>query len=241
MINGRSLLVVLLLLIMSAPGLGQAEDNFIFRGQIVDTANNPVAGAEVYVFDSNKVKRPADFISNRTVTDGFFKVELPQGHYWVMAIMRVSGGSFGPLGKDDKHSGEPIEIGSAGKAELIKDFTVMDLREAARANQKRSETVYKISGRILNAAGLPVTMAYALADSHRQLGDVPRYLSTWTESDGRYVLFLPKGKYYIGGAKDFPLKSDYIPSKEVDFTKDTEGVDLIYTNQISSSSDSSSP
>lgn len=218
---------VAIFLLFWAPLQTLAAENFVFKGQIVDTANKPVVGAEVYVFNSANVKRPADFISNRTGGDGYFRVELPPGHYWTMAIMRVSGASYGPLGKDDKHSGETIEIDSAGKTEFIKDFTVMDLREAARANQKRSETVIKISGRILNNEGLPVEMAYALADPQRKFGEMPLYLSLWTGAEGRYVLFLPKGKFFIGASKDFPPKSDYSLTKEVDFTRDTAGVDLI--------------
>ena len=109
----------------------------------------------------------------------------------------------------------------------------MDLREAARANQKRSETVIKISGRILNDGGLPVEMAYVLADPQRKFGAMPQYLSIWTEADGGYVLFLPKGKFFIGASKDFPPQSDYLLSKEVDFASDTEGVDLIISSQTS--------
>lgn len=229
----RVLISIALGLLLWMPGPIFAADNFVFRGQIVDTANEPVAGGEVYVFDSAKVKRPADFISNRTGADGYFRVELPPGHYWVMAIMRVSGATFGPLGKDDKHSGEPIEIDSGGKKEFSKDFTVMDLREAARASQKRSETVVKISGQILNDEGLPVEMAYVMADPHRQFGDMPRYFSTWTSADGRYVIFLPKGKFFIGASKDFPPQSDYLAPKEVDFAGDTEGVDLVVSNRVS--------
>lgn len=233
MMRVRVLITIVLFLVLWAPCQTSAAENFVFRGQIVDTANKPVADAEVYVFDSAKVKRPADFISNRTGVDGYFRVELPPGHYWTMAIMRVSGASFGPLGKDDKHSGEPIEIDSAGKNEFSKDFTVMDLREAARASQKRSETVVKISGQIVNEDGLPVELAYVMADKQRKFGDMPRYFSTWTDADGRYVIFLPKGKFFMGASKDFPPHSDYFVPKEVDFASDTEGIDLIVSSRIS--------
>jgi hypothetical protein len=233
MTRSHVFIIVSLLLLLWTPIQLYAAENFVFRGQVVDTANKPVGGAEVYVFDSANVKRPADFISNRTGGDGYFQVELPPGHYWSMAIMRVSGASFGPLGKDDKHSGEPVEIDSAGKNEFSKDFTVMDLREAARANQKRSETVIKISGRILNEDGLPVEMAYVLADQQRKFGDMPQYLSTWTEADGVYVIFLPKGEIFIGASTDFPPKSDYTLVNKFDFTGDMTGFDLIISSQPS--------
>lgn len=217
------------LLSPAAPSL--ASDNFIFRGQVVDTANNPVSGAEVYVFDSVNVKRPADFISNRTAVDGYYRVELPAGHYWTMAVKRSSGATFGPLGKDDKHSGEPVDISPDGKKDLIRDFTVMDLREAARANRKRSASVFRISGRIFNKEGRPVKMAYVIADKKRQPIEMPRYFSTWTGEDGLYVLYLPEGSFFMGAFRDFPPTSDYIDLKEVGFKGDTEGNDLVLPEQ----------
>jgi len=222
----RLLLIVFPLIVFLTPNILRAETNFIFKGQIVDTANKPVAGAEVYVFDSANIKRPADFISNRTSGDGFFMVEAPPGQYWTMAIMRISGATFGPLGKNDKHSGEPIEIDSGGKNELIKDFTVMNLQEAAWLNKKRSETVIKISGRIIDENGIPVEMAYALADDLK-FADMPKYLSIWTDFNGNYELYLPKGKYFMGASRDFPVKSDYRFTKELDLVDDKEGIDLI--------------
>lgn len=224
--NKRLLLTTLCLQLLFWPALTQAAENFVLRGQIVDTANRPVAGAEVYIFDSANVKRPADFISNRTGSDGFYRVAMPSGHYWSMAILRTSGASFGPLAKEDKHSGEPLEIDSAA-IELIKDFTVMDLREAARANQKRSESVVKITGHIFDSDGLPVAMAYAFADPRQKSGTIPNYISAWTETDGSYILYLPAGKIFIGANKDFPPPSDYLMTKEVNFKIDTEDVDLV--------------
>ncbi len=219
-------LAVFLFLLAGAAAL-RAGENFVFRGRIVDTANEPVSGAEVYVFDSANVKRPADFISNRTGNDGYYRVELPAGHYRTMAIKRISAAKFGPLGKDDKHSGDPFEIDSAGTKEVIKDFTVMDLREAARAAQKRSDSVVRISGRVVDDSGRPLGMAYGMADPLRKFSGMPHYFSIWTEEDGSYVLFLPKGKLFIGAARDFPPERAYIDLQEVEFTEDTEGVDLI--------------
>lgn len=220
-------LFLIILFVLLTPFRAGAAGNFVFKGQIVDTANKPVAGAEVYVFNSSNVKRPADFISNRTGNDGNFQVEIPPGHYWTMAILRVNGASFGPLGKDDKHSGEPTEIDSAARDELINDFTVMDLREAARANQKRSETTVRISGRIVNDDGLPVEMAYVMADRQQKFVDLPQYFSTWTDVDGSYVIFLPQGDYFLGASKDFPPDNDYCLPTAENFPADADNIDLV--------------
>ena len=221
------LLLILFSFILLLPGTTAAAKNFIFRGQIVDTANQPVHGAEVYVFDSNNIKRPADFISNRTANDGYFLVELPLGNYWTLAIMRQSGAKFGPLGKDDKHSGEPIEIRPPDKGEVIQDFTIMDLQEAARSNQKRSEKVVKITGHVLDKNGNPAALTYVMADTNQRFGRMPRYLSTWTTASGSYTIFLPMGSYFLGASKDFPPNNDYILGKKFVFEQDTSNVDLI--------------
>ena len=223
---GRLLLISLSLIFLLGPITAGAAENFLFRGQIVDTANRPVSGAEVYVFDSRSIKRPADFISNRTGGDGNFRVELPPGKYWALAIMRHSGATFGPLGKEDKHSGEPIEIGPAEQGEINHDFTIMDLQEAARASQKRSESVVKVTGHLLDRNGNPVAMAYVMADSRQRFGRMPRYLSTWTGSDGSYAIFRPIGKFFLGAAKDFPPHSDYLLVKEAVFEQDTVDLNL---------------
>jgi len=76
----RILILIIFMLFLAPLRLTTAAENFVFRGQIVDTANNPVAGAEVYVFDSANVKRPADFISNRTGADGYFRVESAEAY-----------------------------------------------------------------------------------------------------------------------------------------------------------------
>ncbi|MBU0480113.1 MAG: carboxypeptidase-like regulatory domain-containing protein [Proteobacteria bacterium] len=203
---------------------------FVLKGRISDLADRPVEGAEVYVFDSGNVKRPADFISNRTARDGLYRVELPDGKYWLIAIDRKGGGKFGPLGKDDRHSGEPVEISSAGMKEYAADFTVLDLREAARRNQKKNDELIKISGRVLDGAGKPVSMAYVLADRNRNVGGLPHFLSLWTDQDGRYTIYVPPGVLFVGVEKKFPPEEGRPLSREVNFDKDTTNVDLEFVD-----------
>ena len=47
------------------PYLYAGQTGFL-EGRILDISEQPVKSAEIYVFDSPDVKRPADFISNRT-------------------------------------------------------------------------------------------------------------------------------------------------------------------------------
>ncbi len=202
------------------------EGNFILKGRIADIADRPVEEAEVYVFDSKNVKRPADYVSNRTGKDGLFRVELPHGSYWLVAIARKSDRKFGPLTKDDRHSGEAVELSTQGKKEHYIDFTVLDLREAARRNQKQSESLIRISGRVLDKKGKVVHMAYVMANKKKGYGKLPHYLSAWTDRDGQYTIYVPRGPLFIGAEKKFPPETGRILNREVNFESNAADIDV---------------
>lgn len=197
------------------------------EGKIVDIVEKPVPGAEVYIFDSPDVKRPADFISNRTTEDGRYRVQIPSGNYWGVAIFRQGGERFGPLGPSDKHSGDPValEIAAAGSRSM--DFKVMNLREAAIKHRKRSDELIKVTGRVVNKSGAPVQMAYAMAHKMQQFGNLPDYISAWTDEQGGYVLYLPPGRYFLGASFGFPPKHDYNLYLDQQFTGDTADLDIV--------------
>lgn len=196
------------------------------KGRILDSNDRPVGGAEVYVFNSANVKRPADFISERTGSDGHYQLVLPPGRYWTMAIQRQGEARVGPLGPSDRFSGEPLLFEGSADKQVSNDFTIISLKEAALRNRKRNEELIKVTGRILDSAGAPVGGAYAMADS-LPTGQLPLYLSTWSEADGLYTLWLPKGKIFLGVARVFPPGNDYHLDREADFNDDAVGEDLI--------------
>ena len=203
----------------------------ILEGRILDISEEPVRNAEVYVFDSPDVKRPADFISNRTTEDGRYSVKIPSGNYWGVAIFRESGERFGPLGSNDKHSGDSVALEIAAGDSRSMDFTVMNLREAALKHKKRSEELIKVTGRIVNKSGTPVQMAYAMAHKMQQFGSLPDYISAWTDEQGEYTLYLPPGRYFLGALVGFPPKYDYNLYLDQQFTEDTEKVDLVFDKE----------
>jgi hypothetical protein len=204
-----------------------AAETGVLQGRILDIFEEPVENAEVYIFDSPDVKRPADFISNRTTEGGSFRVKLPAGDYWAVAIFRKGGGRFGPLGPSDKHSGDPVAFEIAGADSRSLDFIVVNLREAARKHEKKSAELIKVTGRVINQAGAPVEMAYAMAHKMDQFGTFPDYISAWTAAQGDYILYLPPGRYYLGASLGFPPKHGYNLEVEQQFTGDTDKVDLV--------------
>jgi hypothetical protein len=219
--------IFLFLLFLGAVSAGNASQTGVLEGKIIDIAEKPVQGAEVYIFDSPDVKRPADFISNRTTANGGFKVLLPPGNYWAVAIYRQAGGRFGPLASGDKHSGEPLALEVTKGLTRKMDFMVVDLREAARRHQKKSADLVRISGRVVDEKGRPVPMAYAMANKMQQFGTLPEYISPWTGDQGEYAIYLPPGRYYLGAAIGFPPKHGYNLKLVQQFVGDTEKIDLI--------------
>ncbi len=203
-----------------------AEEKSIFKGKVLDIERKPVEGAEIYVYNSPAVKRPADFISQRTNKNGDFRVILPAGKYWAVARLR-SGEKYGPLMPGDKHSGEPVEIELAPDKEIGKDFNVADMREVARLRKKTREDYIKIKGRILDKNGSPVKMAYAIANKNKAIPEIPDYISAWTDEEGYYILYLPPGEFYIGSATKFPPEASGKIYKELVLDADRTEMDII--------------
>lgn len=214
---------------VSLPHAGQTG---VLEGKIVDIGEAPVSGAEIYVFDSPDVKRPADFISNRTSEDGKYRVQLPAGNYWAVAIYRQGGARFGPLGSNDKHSGDPVAFEIAAGGARSMDLKVMNLREAARKHQKRNAELIKVTGIIVNESGIPVEMAYAMAHRTKQFGNLPDYVSAWTDETGEYALYLEPGSYFLGASVGFPPGNGYNLRLDQQFSGDTEKVDLVVDSQL---------
>ena len=226
-----SYLVLLFLLLLPAVGLYSADasaaENATLTGRIQDVAGNPVAGAEVFIYSSEQMRRTADFISSPSDTEGRYTIFLPAGKYWCIARWRKDGAHFGPLMLGDKHSGEPMEIEMSRGASLA-DFTVADLKEAAGLIKKKTREDYiKITGRILDRDGKPAQGVYAIASTIRSTSEIPDYLSPWTDDAGRYTLYLPRGKYYFGASARFPPGSRTVFTREILLEGDKVDLDII--------------
>jgi hypothetical protein len=198
----RALLVLIILtLSLMTAGVALAE-NRLLQGTVLDESGKPVAGVELFVYDSSKTKRPADFISPKTGPDGKYSLTVPVGRYWVIARLR-HGDKFGPLVPGDLHSGEPLEI---DLAEPLPDvtFTVADIRDSARAKEKRRSDMVTLSGRILDEAGMPVLSSAVCVWRDPVTERFPDMVSAWTEADGVYTLYLPAGRYSLSAATAFP-------------------------------------
>lgn len=205
-----------------------AEQKAVLKGRILDTEGKALKGASVFIYDSSEIKRAVDLVSAQTGEDGFFRLELPLGRYWAIARIKAGGRyGLGPLMPGDKFSGEPMEIELAPGEELAVDFVVMDIREFARQKKKLSSDYIRIKGRIIDEKGQPVRMAYALANMQEKSPKIPDYLSAWTDDEGQYTLFLPRGKYYLGYATAFPPDKNYVTDRTVVVEADKADMDIV--------------
>lgn len=197
----RSFLLLLLALLLTS--LAGGAVTFVLSGQIRDVEGRPVAGAEVFVYDTPNIRRPADFISAKTTSDGRYRLILPQRHYWAVARVRA-GEQFGPLLPGDRQSGEALPLEADDRAELVQDFTVVNLREAAKQKIKTREGLLIVRGRTLDRHGAPLADVYVFADQEPKVTGIPAYVSAWTGPDGSYALHLPTGSYCLGVSREFP-------------------------------------
>lgn len=226
--TGRYLIIILAFLSMFfRPDLPRAAELAILQGRIIDMLENPVQNAEVLVYNSPNIKRPADFISSRTGPDGHFQMTLLPGRYWVLAVLRKGGNRFGPLGLEDKHSGAPLVLDLEELDERRLDFVVFDLREAAIRQDKKNADLVMVSGRIIDKQGNPVSMAYVAADKNRENREIPAYISSWTDDLGQYSIYLPRGSFFLGAARVFPPAGNSLPAREIFFENNVSDLDIV--------------
>lgn len=216
---------------LAFPSMSVAAGDFLFTGTVTDGAGKPVTDAEIFVYDSAAIRRPADFITPRTGRDGIFKIRLPQGKYWAVARVR-KGDKFGPLLPGDRHSGEPAVVEPGNDAEVSLDFTVADIREAAQSRKKTREDYVRLTGRVLDHDGKPVAGAYVFATEGASGDGIPPYISRWTDEWGEYVLFLPAGKYAVRPAREFPPepKTEGTEAVSVEVAKKETTLDVVMGN-----------
>jgi hypothetical protein len=207
-----------------------AEEKSVLKGQVMDAECNGVEGAMVFVYDSPQVRRPGDFISGHTDKDGMYRMVMPPGTYWAVARLKKSG-DYGPLMPGDRHSGDPVEIEMEPGGETVMDFTVTDLQEAIEIRKEERERPVRISGRIIDQNGSPVRTAFAIASRTRNATGIPDYLSPWVDKEGRYILYVPAGTYFIGGALSFPPDQNYFMDKEMEFDEDRTDIDIVIMSQ----------
>jgi len=209
-----------------AAPVGAAGGQAVFFGKVSDVEGHAVEGAMVFLYAGGEVRRSAEFISARTDIDGRFRMVLPPGRYLSIARFKKAEG-YGPLMQGDKHSGEPTEVKLEADKETEMDFVVADLKDALQTRTKARERALKVSGRIVDEKGAPVAGVYAFAVRNERFSGVPDHVSLWTDQEGRYTLYVPRGRYFLGTASAFPPGQAYSLQGAMNIEGDNAVMDIV--------------
>lgn len=195
--------LLFLLLAVHAAAAAAAGGSFTLAGRVTDRAGTAVAGAEVSLYTTADVRRPADFAAPPAAPDGSYTVTLPAGRYWAVARQRREG-KYGPLQPGDRHSGAPVEVAGEAGERLSLDFTVAAMKEMGERRESSPESGVILTGRLTATGGAPLSDAYVFARRDKGGKGLPEFISPWTGADGAYTLALPPGRYFLGAARLFP-------------------------------------
>ena len=173
-------------------------------GQVVlKEGGAPLADAYVNIYPdaTSNLLGPSQFISSPTDTLGRYTLEVPPGTYYVVARKRVSGQPSGPLSPGDFYS-EHERISTvvvAGKLAVV-DLPVAPMKAPMffKKQMTPQEAGTGIRGVLLDAGGKPVPGSFAIAYTNADMQRLPDFVSTLSDGDGNFTIYLPQaGSYYL--------------------------------------------
>lgn len=176
-------------------------------GQVVlKEAGAPLADAYVNIYPDamSNLLGPSQFISSPTDAQGRYALEVPPGTYYVVARKRISGQPSGPLSPGDFYS-EHERISAvvvAGKLAVV-DLAVAPMKAPMffKKQMTPQETTTGIRGVLLDASGKPVPGSFAIAYNNTDMQRLPDFVSTLSDGNGNFTVYLPEGGAYYLGAR----------------------------------------
>jgi len=211
--------------VLASTGFGA---NAMVKSKVVDIDGRPVKGAYIFFYDSPDTRRAVDLVSPATNKNGFCKKEIPAGIYWAVARLKKKGDfDMGPLMIGDKVSADPLEVEVRPGQELELEFRIMNLLDTIKTRSKKREDLNRVSGTVVDENDEPVENAFVFANRYQQEMSMPAYFSAWTGRDGRFTIFLPTGKFFLGTATTFVPQQRYAASTEVKVGPDLDNSSLM--------------
>jgi len=165
----------------------------------------PLAGAYVNIYPdtTSNLLGPSQFISSPTDKDGYYRIDVPAGTYYIVARKRTTGEPSGPLAPGDyysEHRRIRAEVKSGRLARVDLEVVPMKAPMFFKKNLADRRTDTGIRGRLVDASGKPVPGSFAIAYVDDNLKRLPDYASTLSDGQGRFTIYLPKGgTYYLAG------------------------------------------
>lgn len=196
---------------MGREGLPMADASTGVSGQITHQGE-PVARAFVYIYTETATGLigPSYGEAVQTGQDGRFTINLPAGHYSLVARKRADGGRSGVLSPGDLNAhypANPVEVRS-GERLRLGDFSLIEIDAGVHARRQaegvfaRTDTL--LHGQVIDADGQPVSEVYVFAYLDSRMVGKPVHMSVPTDVDGQFELFLSSGgTYYVGARSAF--------------------------------------
>ncbi len=187
----------------SAPS-SPAEPAGVISGKILAKEGTSLAGGAVLFYDAltgpAPLKNPGRVPMRLCVIgdDGQFRAELPPGKYYLRAMKRISRGGFALQNGDYFY--DSVDDKGEAKVYLVQGGAITDIGTIADVVPlKKTEDVIRTSaeGVITDTVGKPVEGVFVFAFRDPSISRMPVYFSRNTGPDGKYVLPLSAGIYYV--------------------------------------------
>jgi hypothetical protein len=187
---------------------GQVLDAGTITGQFKIKNGGPLSGGQVVFYEatagqphSDKYERTPDYV-RLLDEDGRFSVDLPAGRYFIRAVKRLSGERIGPPKEGDyicrivDEKMQPTEY----RIESGKVLDIGTIAEAIPMSKKqtgRHVVSTAVEGVIFDTKGKPVAHVVVAAFLEPVAQSKPVFTSERTGRNGKYVLRLAPGTYYL--------------------------------------------
>lgn len=180
-------------------------------GKITIKDSDAMSGGMIVLFNvksgpppsADKYVRVPDIMGDID-TEGKFHLLIPEGKYYMGAIMRISGDMAGPpldgdyfIISQDQY-GNPVSY----TVETGKDLDIGTISGAVPFKRKVAEGVSGISGKIIDISGEPVEGAVVFAYITNTMTGIPIFTSYKTGKDGKYFISMDKGSQYYLRVRD---------------------------------------
>lgn len=188
------------------------------RGHVyVEASGKALPGGYVNIYPDavTNLLGPSKFMSIPTDNAGNFQMDVPPGVYYVVARKRLSGQPTGPLSPGDYYSEHQRLVTKVeeGKIVVVKlPVAMMKAPMFFNSRQTDQQTKTGIKGVLVNQAGQPVRGGFAMAYVNQEMKRLPDFISTLSDEQGQFTLYLPEGgTYYLGAriqAWDMPTNGE---------------------------------
>jgi len=169
------------------------------RGTVAD----PIEGAYIFVYEKGADPHGPPYVMSKEATgpDGAFELDLPDGDYTVVARRHKNGLPGSPLDEGDEKSA-PVKITVKGGKLTEQNLLIAGKTDDTKYFDASPASDTSISGKVLDSDGAPMKGFRVHVYTYAQMSERPKYVSSATGPDGKFIVFLPKGGTYYIAARD---------------------------------------